>query len=168
MIDDIIAEVCTEVVLLSTFASHVEDSEIATLERDEAVLLFELSLLAAHAQKVKGSDAGEFSGFCENSAVLSQHKPLQEQPQQKVPSRTESGQPNPHNWILEVLKDLTTYARANDLNDLAGSLESISDRNRDHLSANVLVDSAINNVSTENVVEFTQEKRSKESGASAP
>jgi hypothetical protein len=154
MIDDLIAEVCTEIVLLSTFASHVGGADIATLERDEAMLLSVLSLLAEHAQKVRGSDAGDSCGYCDGSTSMVQHTPPNAGPQQKAIKRTESGLASPHEWVTEVLQDLTNYTRRNGLHDLADSLQNVRDRSRDQLSANVPADPNIDCVGAENIVAF--------------
>lgn len=161
MIDDVIAEVCTELVLLSTFASHVGGADIARLERDEAMLLSMLSLLAEHAQKVKGSDAGDFCGFWDGSTSVVQHVPPHGEPQQKVQQRTESGLASPHEWVTEVLQDLTNYTRRNGLHCLADSLQNVRDRSRDKLSPNVPADPAIECIGTENIVAFNLVRRSK-------
>lgn len=165
MIDDIIAEVCSEITLLSAFASHIEHADTATLERDVTILFSGLSLLAAHAQKLKSGDTGGYWVGCKR---LLQHTAPHEEPQHKVLQRTESGPNSPHKWVLEVLQDLTTYTRTNDLHSLAETLENIGDRYHDYFSENVPVDSVIDCVGSNNIVAFAPYRRSKVSGEHAP
>lgn len=164
MIDDIIAEVCTEILLLSAFTSNIEQADTVNLERDVQLLLSGLSSLAAHAQKIKSVHAGGLRG---RGSTASQHTAPHEEPQYEVLQRTESGPNSPHKWVLHVLQDLTTYTRTNGLYSLAESLEKISDRSRDHLSENVPVAPAINCVETDNTVAFSLDRRSKAKGGYA-
>lgn len=164
MIDDVIAEVCTELTLLSDFASHIEHAQTATLDRDVIGLLSGLSSLAAHAQKVRGAGAGQVRVVLDDSTSLSRHSRSREEPQHRVPHRTESVPDSPHKWVLEVLEDLKIYTRTNDLQRLANSLESICNWHRDQLLECEPVDPAIDCVGTDNVVLFTLDRRSKVSG----
>lgn len=168
MIDDIIAEVCEELSLLSDFASNIEHGDAATLDQDVTLLLFGLSSLAAHARRVKSADAGEVRVFLDGSTSLSQQTEPHEETQHRVLHRPESGLDSQHKWVLAVLKDLTNYTRTNDLHGLADSLENIIDWNRDQLSETAAVDPAIECISTDNIVAFTLDRRSKVSGEPAP
>jgi len=168
MIDDIIAEVCTELALLSTFASHIEHVEVEALNRDEALLLSGLSLLSTHAQKVKTRDSGELSELSEGFVTQPRQTPFIEKSRNEESRLTEVGTSSPHNWVFEVLEDLEMYSQANGLNSLAKSIEKICEHNRDSLNENAPIGPAFDCNGVENIVAFAPVRHAKMSRGRNP
>lgn len=150
MIDDMIAEVCTEITLLSAYASQIEHTKVGNLQGDKALLLSGLFLLSTHAQKIKGSGLGELTESGVTGPSFDDEPPASD-------CSTEGA----HKWVFETLQDLTIYTRTHDLHGLADSLESICGRNHQNLKA---TEPLINRNGIGNIIAFAPSRRCKPGG----
>jgi len=120
MFDDMISEVCAEIELLSAYVSKFELTEIGSPQGDEALLLSGLSLLSAQAQKIKDGKVAPIAQYGQTHVI-----PYFSAPVLQTPSAANPSVCDPHKWVFEVLNDLVTYTRENNLHSVARKLEFI-------------------------------------------